>query len=275
MRIKRTLQAILLGLCAVAGQSQADETLWAAGVTQESGWNDTNKASVADSEFCWGIAAANLLAWWQEQHRAEVPPGTPTGKEVWQVIRQSFSNVGSDPDQAIRWWFSGQYEPAQPESCARITDPQTGAYYKEYEIVRGGEVASRLLYYGRRDTVNAHNLTQALHSGFRRGDAFWIGVCYLRANGQYYYHSLNLWGIDCRTQADGTPSITAIYMTDSDDRQQLLHRIPVREDGGMLIFDCADHPLYGRIGRIAIDTFTGMRLTPQPVGEPHSPSSAE
>lgn len=263
MRAKQTALLVLMGALAMPGQSHADETLWAAGVTRESGWNDINKTGPAESGFCWGIAAANLLAWWQEQHPTEVPPGTPRGKDIWQVFRQAFSNEGSDPDQGIRWWFSGEYTPLLPERSARIINPAAGGYYKQHPWVQGEDISKRLLYSGRSDTVTAHSLTQALHCGFRQGDAFWIGVYYYRPNGHRYTHSLNVWGIDYHTREEGAPCITAIYMTDSDDGLQQLHRIPVREEGGMLHFDCADHPLYGSIGRITINTFTGMRHTPQ------------
>ena len=262
MNTKQVIRLIFLGAMVLVGQARADETLWAAGVTRESGWNDIDKTGPADSGFCWGIAATNLIAWWQEQHRTEVPPGTPMGKDIWQVFRQSFSNEGSDPDQAIRWWFSGEYTPMQPESSARIIAPEAGGYYRQQELVRGGDVAARLLYCGRSDTVTARSLTHALHSGLRNGDAFWIGVYYYRPDGRRYTHSLNVWGIDCHTKEDGSPCIRAIYMTDSDDRRRHLHRIPLREEAGMLIFDCAGHPLYGPIGRITINTYTGMRLKP-------------
>lgn len=262
MRAKQTVQLVLMMALAMLEPCRADETLWATGVTRESGWHDIDKTGLADSGLCWGIAASNLIAWWQEQHRTEVPPGTPTGKDIWRVFRQSFSNEGSDPDQGIRWWFSGEYTPLQPENSARIIVRKAGGYFKQHELVRGRDVATHLLYCERSDTVTARSLTHALHSGFHSGDAFWIGVYYYRPDGRRYTHSLNVWGIDCHTQKDGTPCIRAIYMTDSDDRQQHLHRIPVREEAGMLIFDCAAHPLYGPIGRITINTYTGMRLQP-------------
>lgn len=257
MPLKRAIHLIVTGAAALMGQCPADDTLWAAGVTRESGWQDIDKTGKADSGFCWAIAATNLIVWWQEQHLTDIPQHAPRGKAVWEVFRQSFSNEGSDPDQAIRWWFSGDYAPMQPEQSARVLEAANGGYYKQHPLG-----SARLLYSKRSDTVTARNLSQALLHGFRNGDAFWIGVYYYRADGQRYTHSLNVWGIDCRTQPDGSTAVSALYMTDSDDRRHHLHRIPLREENGMLHFDCAQHPLYGPIGRITINTYTGMHLHP-------------
>ena len=64
------------------------------------------------------------------------------------------------------------------------------------------------------------------------------------------------------TGADGRQQIPAIYMCDSDDRTRQLHRIPIRREQGMLAFHCPEHPLYGRLGLVTLDTYTGMRLQP-------------
>ncbi|MBR5522579.1 MAG: hypothetical protein IKV82_03840 [Akkermansia sp.] len=240
------------------------ETLWAAGVGPASGWKDINKSKTrgaqGDNGLCWAMAAANLIDWWQQQRTEPLPQGTPTGEGVWQVFCTSFTNAGSDPDQAIRWWFTGAYAPMHPTGCARLTNTAAGGYYREHALTQGGDIIHRLLYARRSDTVNAQNLTQALYEGFRRGDAFWIGVFYFRPDGSRYTHSLTVWGVEAENDSAGHPHLTAIYMTDSDDGARCLHRIPIREADGMLMFDCDTHPLYGQIGRITINTYTGMRV---------------
>ena len=105
--------------------------------------------------------------------------------------------------------------------------------------------------------MTAESLTAALLRGFRRGDAFWVGVSLRKPDGRRFMHSINLWGIE-----EEEDRITAVYMCDSDDRQETLHRIPVVEVEGMLYLDCTGHALYGRLGRVVIDTYTGLRLTP-------------
>ncbi len=235
-------------------------TLWSAGVSAESGWFDFNKkherGEQGDDLLCWAIAASNMLAWWQQQNPDRIPKGTPLGVEVWNTFRMSFGNEGSDPDQGIRWWFDGQYTRHQPGGgmhCAAIREGAAGGYYRE-----SGPAPEQVIYNGRGAMVTAESLTAALLRGFRRGDAFWVGVSLRKPDGRRFMHSINVWGIDVEDER-----ITAIYMCDSDDRQEMLHRLPVVEIEGMLYLDCTGHPLYDRIGRVVIDTYTGLRVSPR------------
>ena len=231
-------------------------TLWARGVTAESGWQDYNKSWIrgkdGDDLLCWAAVCSNLLTWWQQQNAALVPQGTPTGEAVWATYKSSFENEGGDPDQGLRWWFSGVYDRQNPGggmSCATLQDSAMGGYYREQ-----GPAPEQLLYNGRWAEVTAEKLTEVLLRGFRRGDAFWVGVSLRKPDGSHFMHSINVWGID---EEDGR--VLAVYMCDSDDRQTMLHRIPVVELDGRLYLDCTGHPLYGRIGRVVIDTYTGLR----------------
>ena len=250
----------VLLLCLVWGcSSLGAATLWSAGVTAETGWFDFNKThekgEQGDDLLCWAVVASNLLAWWQQQNSALVPQAAPSGAAVWQHYRQSFENEGSDPDQGIRWWFSGEYTRPRLSGggfCAALREGAGAGYYRE-----SGFTVEQLIYNGRGAAVTAESLTAALLRGFRRGDAFWVGVSLRKPDGRRFMHSINLWGIE-----EEEDRITAVYMCDSDDRQETLHRIPVVEVEGMLYLDCTGHALYGRLGRVVIDTYTGLRLTP-------------
>ena len=245
------------------------ETLWAEGVNEQGGWYDFNKSpDRSDSELCWAITAANLIAWWQE-HRADVlRPGIPQKDKVWQVVRESFNNEGSDPDEAMNWWFSGEYKPQQSTNGlpnAVVLRQDTGAYYP-------GMDWRKMLYRDRSPQVSAATFTRAFTEGFRRGDAFWVGVSFLKPDGQRYTHAITVWGVDCEQDETGEVRLTALYMADSDDRRRALHRIPLREKEGSLMFDCSHHPIYGRIGDITVNNYTGLRLReelriPAPVEE--------
>lgn len=233
------------------------ETLWAAGVNEQGGWYDFNKMrDRSDSELCWAITAANLIAWWQE-HRADVVRSDiPQKEKVWQVLRESFNNEGSDPDEAMNWWFSGEYKPLQsPDDMphAVVVRQDAGAYYP-------GMDWRKLLYRDRSPQVPAAAFTRAFTEGFGRGDAFWVGVSFLKPDGQRYTHAITVWGVDCERDETGAFRLTALYMADSDDGRRALHRIPLREQDGSLMFDCAAHPLYGRIGDITVNNYTGIRL---------------
>lgn len=247
-------------LCVLCGIAPA-ETLshWSAGVTPDSGWYDFNKSfesgEQGDSLLCWAAVASNLLAWWQHQNAALVPQPAPQGEQIWQCFRDSFENEGGDPDQGIRWWFHGKYTPENPGEGLRtalIRQSARGGFLSET-----CSAVERLLYCGRGVCVTADLLTETLLSGFRRGDAFWIGVSLFKPDGRRFMHSLNVWGIDVEDNR-----IKAVYMCDSDDARCELHRLPVVESEGQLWLDCNGHPLYGKIGRALIDTYTGLRLSP-------------
>lgn len=246
----------MMAMLGLMGDAQG-ETLWASGVNEQKGWYDFNKSpDRSDSELCWAITAANLIAWWQE-HRADVVrPEIPQKQQVWQVFRASFNNQGSDPDEAMNWWFSGVYEPRQSPSGlpnAVVIRRDAGAYYP-------GMDWKRLLYRDRSLLVSAEAINRTFSDGFRRGDAFWVGVSFLKPNGKRYTHAVTVWGVDCDQDSAGKMRLTALYMADSDDGCRALHRIPLRVKDGRLMFDCARHPIYGRIGDITVNNYTGLRL---------------
>ena len=260
------MRSLVITLCCafVCGVPLQAATLWAAGVSGETGWFDFNmtfkRGDSGDDLLCWAVAASNLLAWWQDQNAKLVPQGTPTGEKVWSTFQEAIENEGSDPDQGIRWWFSGQYVQQNPGGglrCAAIRNEALGGFYRG-----AGLEPEQLLYNGRGSDVTADSLTAVLLRGFGRGDAFWLGASCRRPNGSLFMHSINVWGIDVETGADGQPQITAIYMCDSDDRTRQLHRIPIQREQGMLAFHCPEHPLYGRLGLVTLDTYTGMRVQP-------------
>lgn len=237
-------------------------TLWAGGVSAESGWYDFNKSfrrgADGDDLLCWAVVASNLLAWWQQQNPGLAGQEVPVGEAVWSTFQSAFENEGSDPDQGIRWWLNGAYVQQNPGGglrCAALRNTAMGGYYRD-----GGPAPEQLLYNGRGAGVTAQSLTGVLLRGLHRGDAFWLGASCRRPDGSRFMHSVTVWGADVETNDAGQEQIAAIYMCDSDDRRTALHRIPICESEGMLVFNCPEHPLYGRLGRITLDTYTGFRL---------------
>lgn len=261
MKVVKLVTRMALAMSMISS-AVGGEALWSAGVNAEKGWYDFNKNRTGEeSELCWAITAANLIAWWQDTlPMDQLPAGIPTGEGVWDVYRSSFSNDGSDPDQGMRWWLNGKYEPSE-EGCdakfATIIREEVGAYYTKQD---GGNdtLLWKILYRGRGGEVTARTMTDAFYNGFKRGDAFWIGVNYYKPNGELFMHALTVWGVEYELNADGTPRITAIQMADSDDGAHCLHRIRIKEEAGMLKFDCPEHPLYGRIGDITITTYAAL-----------------
>lgn len=256
--MRRIWMLMLLSVCLPLQAA----TYWSTGVSDETGWFDFNKThkkgAEGDDLLCWAVTASNLLAWWQQQNPQQVPMGTPQGVAVWETFQLAFDNEGSDPDQGIRWWFSGEYVQQNPgggRRCAALLSSSLGGFYRHCAIP-----FEQIAYRGRGTEVTAQSLTEALLGGFRRGDAFWLGASCRKPDGSRFMHSITVWGIDTELSPEGKECITAIYMCDSDDQARLLHRIPIRQAEGMLAFDCAEHPVYGRLGLVTLDTYTGLRV---------------
>ena len=96
--------------------------------------------------------------------------------------------------------------------------------------------------------------------GARAGAAFWIGVSYVSPKGRPAMHSLNVWGVRYTTEGE-QQKLCGIWIADSDDRRHAITYVPLKEDGGMLIFHSPDHPIYGRIPRITLDTISVLSPT--------------
>lgn len=229
--------------------------LWAHNVTEHSGWRDYNKNfNGQDNEQCWAIAAANLIDWWQELRPGQLPPQTPRGTEILRHFTHSFTNAGSDPDEAIYWWFNGEYKPGRPD-CSALRPNCPGGFLKSL-LPKDKEIRGTLLISMRGEQVNAASATAALIEGAKKGAAFWVGVSYISPIGRPAMHSLNVWGVRYETSENAPPRLCGIRIADSDDRLHGITYIPLKVDKDMLIFDCPQHPLYGKMPRIELDTIT-------------------
>lgn len=262
------MKALCLTLCLataiMAGPAHAGEvvTSWAKGVTQEAGWRDYDKKfDGSDNEQCWAITAGNLIDWWQEQSADKLPTDTPRGKAVLHTFMQSFTNAGSDPDEAINWWFTGEYKPGR-DDCAQQKENTPGAFLKEILPEQTG-IRGNLLKALRGNQVTATSATAALIDGAKDGAAFWIGVSYVSPKGRPAMHSLNVWGVAHSTTEHGFPHVCGIWIADSDDYKHGLTYVPVKEEKGMLIFNSPEHPIYGQIPCIKIDTLTRLDALPK------------
>ncbi len=78
----------------------------------------TNPGDTPDYNMCWGVSAANQIAWWQEQMEQNgaliIPEGTPRGNEVWEKMRQMWQNQGYWVPMGIQHWLHGS------ENCGYI-----------------------------------------------------------------------------------------------------------------------------------------------------------
>ena len=119
------------------------KTVWAQNVSQESGWNDVNKASLqlghTEALMCYAASASNLLAWWQQiYYEANLTSSTPpTSTEIWQkfVDNNQAIDRGGDTLAAMNWWITGVYAPLNEDGSdwASEDDPIWQRFYGTHE----------------------------------------------------------------------------------------------------------------------------------------------
>ncbi len=207
-------------LCALATATvQADE-IWVNGVSRENGWHDANKTHADDPEYdsfynptypndstdngaktddnmCYAAAAANVLAWWQNQF--VIPDTVPQGVDsIWNTfVMNSTINSGGTVPAAIEWWLNG----TDPNYILTNHNGYFSQYTKEQTIFTPS---------GTDNFVSKINnlTTAAIIAAMSSGKALTLTV-QMPLGGA---HSITLWGIE---HNDGI--ISKFWVTDSDD----------------------------------------------------------
>ena len=67
---------------------------------------------------------------------------------------------------------------------------------------------------------------------------------------------------DLLEQVEMTPDVNGTWVAAVEGDRNGVYYTYVVEVEGMLYLDCTGHALYGRLGRVVIDTYTGLRHTP-------------
>ncbi|MBQ7332058.1 MAG: IdeS/Mac family cysteine endopeptidase, partial [Opitutales bacterium] len=262
-------------------------TLFAPGVTKESGWYDTNKAfTTEDSQLCWAATATNVITWWMDNY--ERGGGDLSGisarntQQVFQNFQTNFHNVGYDNGAGVNWYFTGKFSSGTEPEELQVSN--SGGYLSKLEGV-GGRNAWSLIngdfkYTGVAETgrIFLNNMTGSYypneplysHKSFSESilNQLAFGVSMLsvhKLNGNSHSgHSITLWGCD---YDETTKLVTKIYVTDSDDRRNELREytisVPTNGKTGVIMDNYwYDSTLYGPI------TDSVMLYSPYIIPEP-------
>ncbi|MGN0861462.1 MAG: PEP-CTERM sorting domain-containing protein [Candidatus Spyradosoma sp.] len=226
------LAAVALPLAAVLAPSARAETVWAKGVSWESGWFDQDKVGAllfddegrvikTDSFMCWAAASSNIIAWWQAQAPASAIPDVAPSEQadIYEAFTTNFKNVPRGAEIAWRWYFGGcnltqlnytyDFENGKTDS---------GRYWEDYVNGTVGETSGDscpswiigefvVETYGFDDRADkfAGDVSAALSNGY--------GVALsLTSGADGSGHSITLWGLEREGDL-----VTKIYITDSDD----------------------------------------------------------
>ncbi|MCP4352693.1 MAG: PEP-CTERM sorting domain-containing protein [Desulfobacterales bacterium] len=153
-------------------------------------WHDANKDWNGDTMLCWAAAASNVLDWggWEAS-------GYDTESSIFDNYEDHWTDEGSLPDNAWRWWLSGE-----------VVDPGPG--WASVDVAGGGNHFSTYNFddyyhehwYG--DTMSA--VDDYLHSGYG------VSLAVYTSGGG---HALTAWGFEY----DDDGNYQGVYVTDSDD----------------------------------------------------------
>lgn len=208
----------------VTGVLPDTEQHWANGLRFDAsgsvtgGYYDVNKTGSGDSNLCWAAAAANMLAWWQEQGMtATVVPDAPQGAEaIYATFTQSWENSSGVDVYGLIWWLSGDSTSSGYDDYVDAHyrgDSTTGAYYEQFYTPQ--TIAQHTAQVQLAE-VEADTLSAAWSDIYEASGMIALGVFRSVGSGGNLSggHSLTLWGFE--TNLD-TGRVQEIYVTDSDD----------------------------------------------------------
>lgn len=262
-------------------------TLFAPGVTKESGWYDTNKAfNSEDYYLCWAASATNLIAWWldgYERNDGDVSGvSARSSSDIFQNFKINWKNdsSGYDAKDGINWYFTGKFSSgAAPEN---LEVKNSGGYLSNLDGV-GGNNAWNIInqdfrywgvqetgkvflndetgYWGAGGSLNTYkNFSETILSQLALG-ATSLSV-HRVVTGSPTGHAITLWGCE---YDEATKLITKVYVTDSDDKKDGLQEYVLTENTGGIGVVMQDYWYSDeRYGRITSSTMMYSAYIPEP-----------
>ena len=220
------LTSIIGGMLLGAATEVHAEQTWVNGVTQDSGWIDFDKThaddQLADNDnlLCWAASASCILDYWQSLYITSA--SVPAGEGIWQRYNEASASMTGNPILGIQWWISGNYGDENADRanytipanlCAIQTDlNQFDGYY--WDAIPGTNM-DKTEHLGNFLSYSAYNdidFSTAIIN--QLGSApISLGIKGKSLAG----HSITLWGVEYTEDAEGNPTISSMWITDSDD----------------------------------------------------------
>lgn len=266
MKISRYILPSLATVMLSVFTAQA-ETYWVDGITFDedgnvTGWYDANKTPTGngyywdddeitgDTSTCHAATAANLVAWWQNHHKENIPQGVPTdAQEIWDTYKQhQIKNTSGQVSYSFQWWLTGVQRPTNAEEAALTRDGYCGndigyeatdGYYTPMiKALANGQIDEN----SKKDAGVSAELSEFFgHISYQQRvgdeesvlkDTFHVvcndimtavtggkGVALELVVGSSS-HALTLWGIETTLDENGKKIISKLWLTDSDDSKK-------------------------------------------------------
>lgn len=219
-------------------------------------YSSNKEALASDTVMCWAAASSNMIQYWQDEYSELVAEGTPNGYAdhsfgqpdgtrylavYEQFLDSSTADQGGRHCVALDWWFKNEGDEALNA--------------KEAYYAAGQAPDSSIAYtFGLNDKVE---LQQMLEMGFSKaGQAVGLEIWQQDPTdlmGNSRYHAVTCWGYE----TDAAGELTALYLTDSDDREYGALRVEV-EAGHAIDPDLGDIPMLQLKTDAPLDGFGGQ-----------------
>ena len=216
-------------------------TLFAPGVTKNSGWYDTNKYwDGLDGRLCWGASCTNAITWYldncEKTGYADLTGIERNRAKIFDNFRHNWNPLeGYDPMQGFAWYFTGEVlSGGKPNE---LINYPSGGYLKslphcqdswsiidpvnDYSVV--GNYADKFpfvddvteMYYPGNDLYDHASFSKTIKTQLSYG----VTVLNVSSDGATATggHAITLWGCD---YDEKTGLINKIYVTDSDDEDR-------------------------------------------------------
>ena len=225
--MKRALLTAITGgvLLGAATEVYAAQT-WVNGVTQDNGWIDFDKTSdddhLADNDdlLCWAASASCILDYWQSLYITSA--SVPAGEGIWQRYNEASASMTGNPVLGIQWWIGGNYGDENADRakytipanlCAIQTDlNQFGGYYWDAIPGTNKDKTEHLGNFLSYSTYEDIDLSTAIINQLSSAPIS-LGI----KGKSFAGHSITLWGVEYTEDSEGNPTISSMWITDSDD----------------------------------------------------------
>lgn len=255
------LLSLLAALTAQAAVTVSTTTGHVYDVGKGSYSSDENVTDKSDKELCWAAAASNLIQHWQDYYydkhdTGETPPDglndnnytSPTGTQylaVFDAFRNNWTDASGLASNGFQWWFLGKDKVAADASGNLEENADSAGYYQ-------GIFTGTTTCYVQQDLLSAADrrgrsqelcFRQTMDTALgNAGQGVSLGIYIADEKGKISSgHAITCWGYE--TDADG--KLSAIYVTDSDDRYYgaTKVRVEVDADGSLMLnsYDLASY----------------------------------
>lgn len=202
--------------------STGKHTLFAKGISKDDTRYDVNK-TWGDSQLCWAATSSNLIAWWQDlytQNGKLLPSfATKEANSIFELFKLYFNNTNDNTGtfvNGLQWYFG-----ATSQTAATSKNDARGGFLYNTGLTSWNPYAPTAYNLKYENDLN----TLQKFSDFAIANLQKQAAAGLKMH-KPYDHAITLWGADVENNI-----VTAVYVTDSDDKVTKMQRYEIGYEG--------------------------------------------